>query len=72
MAADTLAALKKELKGDVKGLDQLDAGAQKRLLELLAAAHAHQRRALDKALDEVLDHIPALLRGAAKRIFFHE
>jgi len=72
MAADPLAGLRQELKGEVKGLDRLDASAQNRLLELLASAHRHQRRELDKALNDVLNHVPLLLRGVAKRAFFHE
>jgi hypothetical protein len=72
MAADTLAELKRELRAELAGVNALDVAAQAKLLELLRAAHAHQRRELEQALDQVLDHVPALLRGPARMIFFHE
>jgi len=40
------------------------------LERLVTAAREHQRSATRKAIDEALTHVPALLRGAVKKLLF--
>lgn len=60
------ARLRAELE-QISALTEEDRG---RLLELFVAARNQKRAALDTALDELLVHLPRMLRGPAKRIVF--
>lgn len=49
-------------------LEVLDAKSQKKLASDLADAHEKHDAFLQKSMEEALNHIPRLLRGAVKKI----
>ena len=51
-------------------LATLDPATRAELGRLVVAAREHQRSATRKAIDEALVHVPALLRGAVKKLLF--
>lgn len=61
--------LEHELGGQVEGLEVLDASDRKLLAAQVRAARQREGKALEKALDETLTLVPAVLRGAIKRLF---
>ena len=61
--------LEHELGGQGEGLAALDASDRKLLAAQVRAARQREGKALEKALDETLTLVPAVLRGAIKRLF---
>ena len=69
MAEDQMAQLKAALGGqDLDELSALGEDQQKALLALIEAAQRQQGEELQKASEEALSHVPALLRGAVRRL----
>lgn len=61
-----------ELLGDppppaLEGMDAADLDA---FAETVLAARRHQRKQLERALEDALAHLPALLRGPVRKILF--
>lgn len=51
-------------------IEQLDADAQAALAGLLTTAIEAQQTAMETALEDSLRYVPALLRGAVRRVLF--
>ncbi|HUS23999.1 MAG TPA: hypothetical protein VM369_03550 [Candidatus Binatia bacterium] len=62
-------ALEAELGGAVQALDVLDDAAVERLTAQIRQAKQRQEKALRKAFDDTLSHLPALLRGPVRQLF---
>ncbi|HEY1968029.1 MAG TPA: hypothetical protein VGH89_08790 [Pseudonocardia sp.] len=67
---DCTAELRAELGKDLDVLDSLTQDEQAELLEMVRQARAGQHQALDGALNQVLKHLPRLVRGPARKILF--
>lgn len=67
---DCTAQLRSELGDDLVVLDTLTSAESAELLDMIHQAAAGQRRALDVALDDVLKHLPRLVRVPARKILF--
>lgn len=68
---ETLDALRAELGGDLPaGLDALTDDALRHLLASIRAQKTHQRGALEEAIAQGLTVVPAMLRGAVRKILF--
>lgn len=61
--------LRREL-GELDVLGQLDEDEAGELLGMFRAARRTQNKALDGAIDEVLGHLPRLVRMPARKIVF--
>lgn len=51
-------------------LKHLDEAQIKALIEAVQAARQQQRKTLNKAMEDALGHVPMLLRGAVRKLFF--
>lgn len=69
MSKASASDLEHELGGSVEGLEALDAAGRKQLAAQVRAARQREGKALERALDETLTLVPAVLRGAIKRLF---
>jgi hypothetical protein len=71
MSKDALAALRRELpSADLQGLDALKAAEAERLARLIDRARQQQKLQLNTALQNSLEHVPFLLRGAVRKVLF--
>ena len=69
--ASDLSSLRQRLGGaDLAALKALDEADIARLSGLMDSAQSHQAQALQKASEQALTHIPALLRGAVRKLLF--
>lgn len=55
---------------DADPLARLPPTPRAALAPLVADARARQRREVQRAIDDALTHVPALLRGAIRRLLF--
>ena len=73
MAKADLSALEADLGTSldgIKGLKGLDQADVDRVQGLLHKAIAQQKREVEEASEQALTHIPALLRGAVRKLLF--
>lgn len=70
MSADARATLKDQLGADLPVLDELTDADAEALLALVERARREQAAALTAAEANTLRHVPALLRGAVKKLLF--
>lgn len=68
VALQRLAATLNATPQELTGLEGLTPEQVDRLNSLLTDALHHQHVAIKEAIDRGLDHVPALLRGAVKKI----
>ncbi len=68
IAHQQLAQTLKIAPADLQGLDTLSAEQLQTLDRLIQDAKVRQRQSMNEAIDRGLDHVPALLRGAVKKI----
>lgn len=64
------AELRRTLGEDLDVVTQLSEEESRDLAELIRGARHAQQEALDRSLDQVLAHLPRLLRGSARKILF--
>ena len=68
IALQRLAATLKTTTDELKGLDRLTPEQIEQLRTMLINALHRQHETMKAAIDRGLDHVPALLRGAVKKI----
>jgi hypothetical protein len=62
-------SLQRELGGaDLPDLSALSGAEQDRLVALIQTARRNQKAQLAQAMEDALSHIPALLRGAVRKV----
>ena len=64
------AALREQLGADLAVLDELSEPECAELLDLIERVRVTQRKALDTSIAEVLNKLPRLVRGPARKIMF--
>lgn len=65
---DQLRAALGNAAGELPVLDALSADQMATLIQLIEAARAQQGTALQAASEQALSHVPALLRGAVRKL----